>query len=369
MSSWILLFLPFLLAVQYMLLLLLAKKNWKDHRKESQGLLPIVSILIAVRNEEKDLPRLLRSLELLDYPFERLEILIADDQSEDRTPELLRTWAAHSQNRKIITVLPSQTGLFHPNGKANALSILAKEAKGDFFFFTDADCEVPSTWIREGVSCFGHNVGLVIGITQVRSSNLFEGMQELDWWNTLGIVKMVTDLGFSTTGLGNNMVISKEAYFKCGGFESIPFSLTEDLEISRTVRKSGFRQVHQVSPRMLITTKAEATWKDLLRQRKRWMNGVMSLSIGWKFLLGLQFLFFPFIGILIVQIPLLGLGLWTVKVLFQVLFLQEIASYTNQRLKVSAMLFFDFYQILALSLTILYYFWPVQTQWKARKYP
>ncbi len=367
--SWIWLFLPALLVIQYLMLLVFAKKNWKDHRIESQGSLPSVSILIAVRNEEKDLPRLLESLERLDYPSEKLEILIADDQSEDRTPELLRTWAALSQNRKIITILPSQTGLFHLNGKANALSILAKQAKGDFFFFTDADCEVPSTWIREGVSCFGQGVGLVIGITQVRSGNLFEAMQELDWWNTLGIVKVVTDLGFSTTGLGNNMTISRDAYFKCGGFESIPFSLTEDLEISRAVTKSGFRQVHQVSPRMLVTTKAEATWKDLLQQRKRWMNGVMSLSIGWKILLGLQFLFFPFIGILIVQIPSLGLGLWVVKVLFQSLFLKEIAAYSNQRLKVSMRLFFDFYQILALSLTILYYFWPVQTQWKARKYP
>ena len=128
MSSWILLFLPFLLAVQYMLLLLFAKKNWKDHSKESQGHLPSVSILIAVRNEEKDLPRLLDSLDRLDYPTEKLQILIADDQSKDTTPELLSTWAGHSQNRKIITVLPSQTGFFHPNGKANALAILGVSA-------------------------------------------------------------------------------------------------------------------------------------------------------------------------------------------------------------------------------------------------
>lgn len=369
MSSWILLFLSFLLAVQYMLLLILAKKNWKDHSKESRGLLPSVSILIAVRNEEKDLPRLLESLNRLDYPSEKLEILIADDQSEDTTPECLRTWVAHYPNRKIITVLPSQTGLFHPNGKANALSILAKEAQGEFFFFTDADCEVPSTWIREGISCFGEEVGLVIGITQVRSKNFFEGMQELDWWNTLGIVKVVSDLGFSTTGLGNNMAISRVAYFKCGGFESIPYSLTEDLEISRAVKKSGFRQAHQVSSRMLVTTKAEATWRDLLHQRKRWMHGVMSLSIGWKFLLGFQFLFYPLVGVLLFLIPSFGLGLWGVKVFYQSLFLKKIASYTNQELRVPALLIFDFYQILALSLTILYYFWPVQTQWKARKYP
>jgi cellulose synthase/poly-beta-1,6-N-acetylglucosamine synthase-like glycosyltransferase len=367
--NWIWVFLSSLLVFQYLLVWILAKKNWKTYSKKVEGDKPIISVLIAVRNEEKYLPRLLKSLEQLEYPAQKLEILIADDQSNDATPELLRQWASISQNRKILTVLADQTGLFHPNGKANALAILAKEAKGEFYFFTDADCEVPSTWILEGISCFRHGVGLVIGITQVRSRDLFGKMQELDWWNTLGLVKVVTDLGFSTTGLGNNMMISKEAYDRSGGFSVLPFSLTEDLEISRAVRKGGFRLVHQINPRLLVKTKAEPNWKALLQQRKRWMNGVITLSFGWKILLGLQFLFFPVTLILIIQNPAMGFGVWGIKVLVQGLFLQRIAAYAHQTISLSSRLLFDFYQILTLSLTILYYFWPSQTQWKSRKYP
>jgi hypothetical protein len=99
------------------------------------------------------------------------------------------------------------------------------------------------------------------------------------------------------------------------------------------------------------------------------MNGVMSLSLGWKILLGLQFLFFPSILILLVLFPFLGLGIWIVKILVQSLFLRAIASKAGQRLVLFPLLLFDFYQFLALSLTILYYFWPVQTQWKSRTYP
>jgi cellulose synthase/poly-beta-1,6-N-acetylglucosamine synthase-like glycosyltransferase len=145
--------------------------------------------------------------------------------------------------------------------------------------------------------------------------------------------------------------------------------MTEDLEISRAVRAAGFTLIHQVDSRMLVTTKAEASWKNLLSQRKRWMNGVMSLSLGWKILLGLQFLFFPSILILLVLFPFLGLGIWIVKILVQSLFLRAIASKAGQRLVLFPLLLFDFYQFLALSLTILYYFWPVQTQWKSRTYP
>ena len=271
--------------------------------------------------------------------------------------------------RKLVSLSPEQAHLFHKNGKANALALLAQQANGDFFFFTDADCEVPSTWIRAGVACFDEGVGVVIGITRVRGQRLFEQFQALDWWNTLGIVKVVTDLGFATTGLGNNMVISRKAYFESGGFEGIPFSLTEDLEISRAVRKAGFALEHQVNSRILVTTKAESSWSNLLRQRKRWMDGVMSLSSGWKILLSLQFMFFPFLFFLLFKLPVFGLIIWTAKILVQSLFLVVIAAKAGQRPGFLPLFLFDFYQFLTLTLTILYYFWPSQIQWKSRTYP
>lgn len=367
--SWVLVFFAFLLILQYAILFVLVKKNWKNHANDQSGRLPMVSILIAARNEEKDIPHLLKCLSFLDYPEDRLEILLADDQSEDKTAGCISAWAEGFSNRKLISILPEQTNLYHPNGKANALAILAHQARGELFFFTDADCQVPATWLKEGVGCFKKDVGLVIGITQVRSLDFFGEMQELDWWNTLGIVKVVTDLGFSTTGLGNNMMISREAYENCGGFAGLPYSLTEDLEISRSVKKAGYKLIHQVDPRLLVTTKAESTWGDLLRQRKRWMAGVMSLSTGWKILLGLQFLFFPLVGFLLFNSLLLGFGVWLLKILFQGSFLSEIAGKAGKNLNFGSVLIFDLYQILTLSLTILYYFWPVQTQWKSRNYP
>ncbi len=366
---WISAVLCFLLILQFGVLWFLLRNNWKNHSIRLENDLPLVSVLVAVRNEEKDLPRLLKSLSALDYPQEKLEILVADDQSTDQTNDLIRTWVNEIPFKKIVSILPEQTHLFHRNGKANALAILAKQASGDFFFFTDADCEVPCSWIRAGVGCFKEGVGIVIGMTHVRGQGLFEQLQAVDWWNTLGIVKVVTDLNFATTGLGNNMAISQKAYKQSGGFEGVPFSLTEDLEISRAVRNAGFLLIQEVSPQILVGTKAEASWNDLFRQRKRWMNGVMSLSKGWKILLSLQFLFFPFLFYLLTQIPILGMAIWIAKILVQSLFLSAIASKAGQRLMLLPLVLFDFYQFLTLSLSILYYFWPSQTQWKSRTYP
>jgi cellulose synthase/poly-beta-1,6-N-acetylglucosamine synthase-like glycosyltransferase len=356
-----------LLSIQYLLLLFFLKTGWKDHFIKSEEL-PKVSVLIAARNEEKDLPNLLKSLEGLNYPVRKLEILIADDQSADQTALLIAAWVKKGTNRNLISIQPKPKDGIQRNGKANALTVLCEKASGDFFFFTDADCEVPQNWIREGINCFCQEIGLVLGITHVKSNGLFEKMQEIDWWNTLGIVKIVTDLKLPTTGLGNNMVISRSAYFASGGFDKIPFSLTEDLEISKAIRKVGYSIRHQVSENFLVETKAEQGLKALLQQRKRWMVGAMTLSLAWKILLGLQFLFFPAVLVLIAQDWQLGLILFGSKIIIQSLFLVCFSKKAGQKIQTIPLLLFDFYQIWNLSLTILYYFWPGQLEWKARKY-
>ena len=357
-----------LLIVQYVVLTLLLNTGWKNHYQKKESL-PKVSVLVAVRNEERDLPRLLASLGGLDYPADRMELLIGDDQSEDHTSQVVRNWAKAGGNRRLIGISPEQVGLYQKNGKANALAILAKEAIGDFFFFTDADCEVPAAWISEAVGCFEPTTGMVIGVTQVRSADMFGKMQELDWWNTLGIVKVVTDLRLPTTGLGNNMMISRIAYLASGGFEEISHSMTEDLEISRSIRRVGFEIRHQVSEDLLVTTKAEDSWSSLLRQRKRWVTGASTLPSPWRIALALQFLFFPSVWIVIILSWKIGITVWILKILCQSLFLSSFARKANRDIGFFPLMFFDFYQIVSLSLTILYYFWPSKVQWKSRKYP
>ena len=357
-----------LLITQFLILIFLQRSNWKSYLSNPTTL-PSVSILIAARNEEEDLPKLLHSLEKLDYPVEKLEILFADDDSKDKTAEILTIWCGKYLHAKQIRVSSDQFQRFHSNGKANALAILATQAKGDYFFFTDADCEVPASWITAGLAPFREKTGMVIGVTQVKAFSFLGSMQELDWCNTLSIVKVVTDLGKSTTGLGNNMVVSKEAYVRSGGFEACGSSLTEDLELSRLVTKAGFGIRQQFSKGMLVLTKAEKTWSALMIQRKRWMNGVMSLSIGWKVLLGLQFAFYPaIIGLMIGSLEL-GLSVWAIKIFLQSWFLGTSMRQVGREIDLKNALLFDFYQIISQSLTILYYFWPQKTVWKARKYP
>ncbi|WP_439489116.1 glycosyltransferase [Algoriphagus sp.] len=368
MIVWVCYSIVTLIILQFCILLIRIDFYWKNHRATSVEL-PFVSVLVAARNEERDLVDLLLSLENIDYPADKIEFLFADDQSSDRTAQLLGQWCEHSANRSFISIDSSQAALYNENGKANALGILAEEAKGDYYFFTDADCVVNREWIREGVGSFSGNTGLLIGITQVKAERMLGRFQEIDWWLTLGFVKVATDLHIHTTGLGNNMVISKEAYVKSGGFKSIPFCLTEDLEISRAIQKKGFGIAHQVSSGMLLKTKPEASLTSLMSQRKRWMHGMMTLPLYWKLGLGLQFGYFMGIIGLFVFMPKIGVVLALVKMALQGLFLHRFAHRAGERGSWLYLLFFDFYSSISTLLTILYYFWPSKTNWKSRIYP
>ena len=357
------------LLLQYVVLIFQAKFFWKDNSNALPKNLPLVSVLVTSRNEEVNLPKLLSSFDALDYPLDKLEFLLADDGSSDSTFSILQKWADSEMNRKVLKIEGELIQKYPVNGKANALAILAEEAKGEFFFFTDADCVVNPEWIREGVQSFGEKTGIINGVTEVDSKSLLGIFQRIDWWNILAITKVISDMGGHTTGLGNNMVISREAYFRSGGFAESPFSLTEDLEISKCIKKAGFEVRQQVSKGMLLKTKEEQSWRALMSQRKRWLQGVLTLP--WIWIISLSFYLFFFIALFYVSLEnwRLGLGIWIVKIVLQSVFWMLVSGKVGSRISVFWLLLYDFYYLLSSSLTILYYFWPSKITWKSRQYP
>jgi cellulose synthase/poly-beta-1,6-N-acetylglucosamine synthase-like glycosyltransferase len=356
-----------LLILQDFVLWILTHSNFKIyHQRDSKSKLPQVSVLVPARNEEIDLPFCLKSLSQLDYPTDRIEFIIGNDQSTDNTPGIVKDWVLQGKNRVMVEVSPADPRKI--NGKANALSQMVKVACGEYYFFTDADCEVPPLWIREMLKAYHSENGVITGITAVRPNSFFAAMQGMDWWITLGMVKIMADLQRPMTAMGNNMMISKEAYWTVGGFEGIPFSVTEDFTIAQALMKKGFHPIHQVIPQTLIWTKSERNIEGLLKQRKRWMNGALSLPWYWFVLLTLQFGFFPALIMVLQNNLFWGLCLWATKLIFQSLFIRDFAARTGTKVPLLYLLCFELYYLIVSWSTILYYFWPSAVNWKERKY-
>ncbi|SMD46405.1 Glycosyltransferase, catalytic subunit of cellulose synthase and poly-beta-1,6-N-acetylglucosamine synthase [Aquiflexum balticum DSM 16537] len=356
-----------LLIIQDTALWILLKTNFKHFGKSGILEYPRVSILIPSRNEEKNLPECLASLSKLNYPLDKLQVILGDDRSIDSTRAILEAYVDQHPETLLLDIKECDTRKM--NGKANALSQMAKKATGEVLLFTDADCIVPENYVTAMVAAWQRTgAGIITGITHVSGDGFFDKMQAMDWWLTLGMVKVISDVGFSVTSMGNNMLISKNAYQSVGGFEGIPFSLTEDFEIAKHILAKGFTSFHLVGKENLISTKPQKKISDLLKQRKRWMAGAMDLPIFWKLLLGLQVLFFPGIVFLLFSYPLMGVLLWICKVAIQSLFITAFASKTAVKINPIDLILFEIYYMFAAWSTIVYYFWPAQTDWKGRRY-
>jgi cellulose synthase/poly-beta-1,6-N-acetylglucosamine synthase-like glycosyltransferase len=354
--------------IQFLLILYRFNKNWVKFPIDNNLEWPTVSILVAARNEEENLPKLLESFEKINYPREKIQFLFADDQSEDETPVILKVWCESQTNASFITA-KKLTDLHPVNPKAEALAQLSEVAHGEVYLFTDADCAVSGNWVKGMVSGFGPNVGMVVGVTHVYWKGFLRFFQDLDWWNTQGFMKVASDLGVSTSGMGNNMAVKKRVYDECGGFEKLKFNLTEDLEMSKAIAKAGYRVHSEIKPETLVLTKAEKSLKKLLTQRKRWMFGVLTLPWYWKVILAFQFLYFPAAIFLIFQLGWLIVPFILAKILLQAGFQRSLASRAGVKLSYFRVLSFDFYFFPTTALTILYYFWPSPIEWKSRIYP
>ncbi|MGC8793989.1 MAG: glycosyltransferase family 2 protein [Bryobacteraceae bacterium] len=120
--------------------------------------LPSVSVLIAARNEEKDIGWKIRQTLAWDYPADRLEVLVASDASEDRTDQIVRS----IEDPRVRLVRMERRA-----GKVRALNRLAEMARGELLMFTDANASIPPQCLRRIARHFADpRVGCVTGMTR-----------------------------------------------------------------------------------------------------------------------------------------------------------------------------------------------------------
>ncbi len=332
--------------------------------------LPTVSILIAARNEEHMIFDCLRAIDQLDYPTTRLQILVGNDHSTDRTANVVDAFIQDKPTYRLFTITESLPNL---NGKANVLAQLAQHATGTFLFTTDADARVSPTWLRAMISQFqpkktGKIIGVVSGCTTILGESVWARVQAVECVLVFKLIAFAADLGIPLTGVGNNMAIRREAYEQVGGFENQPLSVVEDYTIFQAIVKKGYGFGHQLDPDTLVGMLPPPTVGAYLQQRKRWMRGVFDLPLPLLLTTLIQYLLGPLLLVLAFWMPGLALGLYAAKVLGQTLLLWSALHQLRQtHLWVSTLLYEPYQTIFGL-LAFIYYWLPTGVVWKGRRY-
>lgn len=194
---------------------------------------PRVSILIAVRNEAANLPSKLKNLSQLDYPQDRLQIVIVSDGSTDQTASIL-----HEHESTVLPVILDQS-----NGKASALNAAVKRATGEVLVFLDARQSVDLNAISELVACFADPaVGAVSGELLLETPDGAPSSDALGiYWKIEKIVRKLESASGSVVGVtGAIYAIRRELYT-----EMPKGTILDDVFIPMHVARAGKRVVFQ----------------------------------------------------------------------------------------------------------------------------
>jgi poly-beta-1,6-N-acetyl-D-glucosamine synthase len=198
-------------------------------------IVPDVSIIIAARNEEMNLPAKLDNLRLLDYPPDRLQIVIASDGSTDRTADILREQAPY-----ILPVILDQS-----NGKAFALNAAVKCATGEILVFLDVRQFVEPNAVSELVACFADTtVGAVSGelLLDVNPSASSSDALGIYWKIEKAVRKLESASGSVVGVTGAIYAIRRELYTE------IPSgTILDDVFVPMNVARMGKRIIFQPS--------------------------------------------------------------------------------------------------------------------------
>ena len=362
MINLVLIVTAFLIILDFLLIIF-----WIFRFKEAKGSIgftPKVSIMLAVRNEEENLVDCLDSLVRLNYPTDKLEVLVGNDGSTDRSREIIEAYTVTYPWFKLIDI---NEKICAGNGKANVLAHLTQVAKGDFFFFTDADISVPQNWLWGMLHGVENNVGLVTGTSVVEGTGFLADYQRIDWLFATGMLKVVSDLGIAVTSMGNNMMVSEPAYWKSGGFQKLDFSVTEDLELFKKVSKS-YEVVNLFGPEVLNVSKPVSSWGKLLAQRKRWMQGAFGLHPLMIALLLAQTTGLVFFILLLFLSPVIGGILLLVHLILRFVFVYIVAEKVNRKVNLISSFVFELVNTGFMFVSLIYYLFSGPVQWKGRKY-
>ena len=237
---------------------------------------PFVSIIVAARNEEKNIYQILRCLSQQTYL--NCEIIIVNDRSSDNTARLISDFQKNYSNIKRIDITSILSDM---PAKKNALRAGIEASKGEILCFTDADCFPPVRWVEELVKSFKPDVGLVAGyspyqIPNNETSNVglfnlffkFIGYEEFR-----AAIWAAGSIGWNIGWLctGRNLAYRRKVYDEVNGFEKIKMSVSgdDDLFLQLVRKQTAWKIKYIKTMESFVPTVPPMSFWLFVEQRKR----------------------------------------------------------------------------------------------------
>lgn len=272
---------PFLFMSMYFQVLLLFSffensKKIKDEESQEVTIFPSVTIAVPCWNEEKTLKGTLDSLLALEYPKDKLFIIIVDDGSKDTTLSIARKYEAIYP--KNVLALTKKNG-----GKHTAVNLALARSTSDLFGCLDADSFVAPNALRTIVSYFEyHKEAMAITpCIHIKSpKTIIQRVQAVEYLMGVFLRKAFGQLDAIQVTPGPFSIFKREVFELVGEYRKA--HNTEDYEITLRMHKHHLKIMN--SHKALVYTVGPSTFRGYFFQRLRWARGFLENSIDYRYL-------------------------------------------------------------------------------------
>ncbi len=331
----------------YYIFVLLMWYGWgrlKNLQEQVEGLRGLsVSVVIAVRNEEKNIPFLIEDLAAQSLPGHEFEVIIVDDRSEDDTVAVAKKSLISHENLNGRVIENRERKNTAPKKAALLAGIDA--AKGGIIAMTDGDCRMGREWLETMRAPFGHDSVLFVSGPVVihEKKGIFSWVQSLEFASLMGSGAALIALGYPLMCNGANLAFRKKAFSGVGGYEDVAHHATgDDVYLMQKIHRKHPGSVHFVKDqRAVVATNPAASASGFIAQRRRWASkwNRHLLNASWALPVFLFVFYLSFVAALLLPffhenliIPIANVII--VKMALDYFFLREVMAFSGLRMKI-----------------------------------
>lgn len=255
----------YIVTLFYTIFWLIALLDEKPEKKLKLRKCPFVTVAVPAYNEEPTIRETLDSIWNLNYPKNRLEVIVVNDGSTDKTEEAAEKYIKEHPGFNISLITQENSG------KWVAVNQALEKSKGEFFACLDADSAIEENALSKMLPHFSNTgVGAVLPLLKIKDPKSF--LQKIQWYEYLINMfykKLLSYLNCIHVTPGPFSLYRKEAIKSLGGFR--PGHKTEDLEMAMRLQKNNYQIIQLLDAEVYTYPPNDIV--SLYLQRKRWNRG------------------------------------------------------------------------------------------------
>lgn len=248
------------------------------------------SVIIPFRNEAKNLPNLLESLQKLQYSKHLFEVILVNDASEDHSVSIIKEFLLKRKTSQPSVIIMDNIRTSN-SPKKDAITSAINIAKQEWIITTDADCILPEFWLDTYDAFIQQNETefIVAPVTYHSINSFLDRFQLLDFLSLQGATIGTFGLQKPFLCNGANMGYKKSLFKTLNGFDgNTNIASGDDIFLLEKAMRRTPKNVHYLkSEKAVVLTKSQASISSLISQRVRWASKTARYQNNFAKIIGL----------------------------------------------------------------------------------